>query len=190
MRIVDFYPSQGSFSPGDTITFLIELEASVSQDITLQIFIRHLAEQPIVVEKQLMATSGKRTVQMQWIPPAKPAGYSARLEILPANDSSALYAATAFDVLSKWTDFPRYGFLTDFSASHADPETVVKKLTRFHINGLQFYDWHYRHDQLLAPTEEYIDPLGRVMSSLASVRKLVDVAHQHGMASMPYLAIY
>ncbi len=189
MRIVDFYPSQGSYAPGETITFLIELETSLSQDIRFRIFIRHLAEQSIVIEKQLRLTPSEHTVQMQWTPPAKPAGYSAQLEILPANDSSTLYAATAFDVLSKWTDFPRYGFLTDFSASRADPETVVKKLTRFHINGLQFYDWHYRHDQLLAPTEEYVDPLGRVMS-LASVRKLVDVAHQHGIASMPYLAIY
>jgi len=185
MRIVDFYPSQGSFAPGEAVTFFIELETFNSQDITLRIFIRHLTEQPIVIEKQLLLTPGEQTVQMQWTPRAQPAGYSARLEIL----SPALHATTAFDVLSKWTDFPRYGFLTDFSASRADPETVLKKLTRFHINGLQFYDWQYRHDQLLAPAEEYIDPLGRVMS-LASVRRLVDLAHQYGMAAMPYLAIY
>jgi len=185
MHIVDFYPSQGSFAPGEVVTFFIELEAFNSQDITLRIFVRHLAEQPIVIEKQVLLTHGEHTVQMQWTPPAKPAGYSARLEIL----SPSLHATTAFDVLSKWTDFPRYGFLTDFSASRADPETVLKKLMRFHINGLQFYDWQFRHDQLLAPTEDYIDPLGRAMS-LASVRKLVDVAHQYGMAAMPYLAIY
>jgi dextranase len=185
MHIVDFYPSQGSFAPGEVVTFFIDLETSISQDVALRIFIRHLAEQPTVIEKQVLLTHGEHTVQMQWTPPAKPAGYSARLEIL----SPSLQATTAFDVLSRWTDFPRYGFLTDFSASRADPETALKKLTRFHINGLQFYDWQFRHDQLLAPTEEYIDPLGRAMS-LASVRKLVDVAHQYGMASMPYLAIY
>jgi len=189
VRIVDFYPSQGSFAPSEAVTFLIELETSVSQDITLRIFIRHLAEQPIIIEKQFQLTSGEQTIQMQWTPPAKPAGYSARLEILPANASPALYATTAFDVLSTWTDFPRYGFLTDFSASRADPEAALKKLTRFHVNGLQFYDWQYRHDQLLAPAEQYVDPLGREMS-LATIRKLVDAAHQHGMASMPYLAIY
>jgi dextranase len=189
MRIVDFYPSQGSFSPGETVTFLIELETSVPQDITFQIHMQHLAEQLTIIEKSLQLVAGEQTVQMQWTPPAKPAGYSARLEILPANYHPTLYATTAFDVLSSWTDFPRYGFLTDFSASRANPETVLKKLTRFHINGLQFYDWQYRHDQLLASTEEYIDPLGREMS-LASVRKLVDVAHQFGMVAMPYLAIY
>jgi dextranase len=189
MRIVDFYPSQGSFSPGETIRFLVELENSVSEDVTLRILIQHLSEQPIPVEQQLQLAPGEHTVQMEWTPPARPAGYSARLEILSQNDSSVSHATTAFDVLASWTDFPRYGFLTDFSGARADPETVLKKLTHFHINGLQFYDWQYRHDQLLAPTEQYIDPLGREMS-LASVRKLVEAAHDHGMAAMPYLAIY
>src|SRR5881394_158970 len=106
MHIVDFYPTQGSFTPGETITFLIELEASVLQNVTLQIFIRHFAEQPVVIEKQVQLTPGEQTIQMQWTPPAKPAGYSARLEILPASDSATLYATTAFDVLTKWTDFP------------------------------------------------------------------------------------
>jgi dextranase len=189
MRIVDFYPWQGSFSPGEAITFLVELESSIPQTITLRILIQRLTDEPTIIEQSLQLAFGAQTVQMKWTPPAKPAGYSARLEIPSAHDSQPLHATTAFDVLSSWTDFPRYGFLTDFSASRADPEVVLKKLMRFHINGLQLYDWQYRHDQLLAPTEEYIDPLGREMS-LASVRKLVDVAHRHGMAAMPYLAIY
>ena len=147
MRIVDFYPSQGSFSPGETIRLLIELENSVSEDLTLRILIQHLSEQVILLEQHLHLAPGEHTVQMQWTPPARPAGYSARLEILSENDSSISHATTAFDVLSNWTDFPRYGFLTDFSAARADPETTLKKLTRFHINGLQFYDWQYRHDQ-------------------------------------------
>ncbi len=189
MRIVDFYPSQGSFSPGETVAFLIDIEASAPQSISLQIFIQHLTEQPILIEQSVQLVPGEQTVQMNWIPPVKPAGYSAKLSIYPTSLSPALHATTAFDVLSSWTDFPRYGFLTDFSASRADPESVLKKLTRYHINGLQFYDWQYRHDQLLSPTEEYIDPLGREMS-LASIRKLVNAAHQHGMAAIPYLAIY
>ena len=189
MHIVDFYPSQGSFSFGESVTFLIEIETPTLVTISLQISIQHLADQPIVLEHQVQITSGFQTVRIDWKPPEKPAGYSARLTIYPANEAAAFQASTAFDVLSSWTDFPRYGFLSDFSASRSDPETALKKLTRFHINGLQFYDWQYRHDQLLAPTEEYIDPLGRAMS-LVTIRKLVDTAHLHGMAAMPYLAIY
>jgi len=184
MRIVDFYPSQGSFSLGESIKLFIEIETFYSKNISLQIFIQHLAEQPVILEHQYQIEPGIQTLQIEWRPPEKTAGYSARLLIDQDNQ-----AATAFDILASWTDFPRYGFLSDFSASRSDPETAIKKLTRFHINGLQFYDWQYRHDQLLAPTEEYIDPLGRTMS-LPTVRKLVDTAHKYGMVAMPYLAIY
>jgi dextranase len=189
MRIIDFYPSQGSYLPGERVIFLIELESSVSQNIALRIFVQHLGEQTAIIEQSLSLASGGQTVEMQWTPPVKPAGYSARLEIRFVGPSQPLEAATAFDILASWTQFPRYGFLTDFGASRADPELVLQKLTRFHINGLQFYDWQYRHDQLLAPTEIYVDPLGRAMS-LDSVRSLVEAAHRHGMAAMPYLAIY
>src|SRR5688572_386168 len=173
MRIVDFYPSQGSFSPGETVTLLIELESFGLQDILLRIFIQHLTELLTIVEQTVQLAHGEHTLEVDWMPPPKPAGYSARLAIYSAEQESSLHAITAFDILSHWTDFPRYGFLTNFSGSRPYPESVLKKLTRFHINGLQFYDWQYRHDQLLAPTEEYTDPLGRELS-LASVRQLVE----------------
>jgi dextranase len=185
MRILDFYPLQGCFSPGETVVFAIELEVPSSADVTLQISIQHFSSCLAILQKAFQLETGLQTVQMQWTSPASPAGYSARLEV-PAESISA---TTAFDVLSNWTDFPRYGFLTDFSGSRPDPETALAELARFHINGLQFYDWQFRHDQLLSPTKTYIDPLGREMS-LDTVRALVQAAHRHGMAAMPYLAIY
>ncbi len=92
-------------------------------------------------------------------------------------------------LLPDWTAFPRYGFLTDFAPDRADIETTLERLARFHINGLQFYDWQYRHDQLLPPTEQYVDPLGRTLS-LRTVRDFITGASTRGIASMPYLAIY
>jgi dextranase len=184
MRIVDFYPSKGNFTPGETVILLLELESPALQEITLRLSIRHLAEEPAVIEQTHPVVSGAQTIELHWMPPNWPAGYSARVEILPS-----LQATTAFDVLTHWTHFPRYGFLSDFSASRPDPEFVLKNLMHFHINGLQFYDWQYRHDQLLAPTNAYSDPLGREMS-LITVKNLVDAAHRRGMACMPYLAIY
>ena len=62
MRIIDFYPSQGSFAFGESVIFLVELEASVSQDVTLRIFIRHLSDQPVVIEKTFQMASGEQTV--------------------------------------------------------------------------------------------------------------------------------
>jgi dextranase len=96
---------------------------------------------------------------------------------------------TAFDVLPSWTAFPRYGYLTDFSASRPDEKVTMQTLAKFHINGLQFYDWQYRHDLLVAPSNEYMDPLGRPLS-LEAISRLIKAAHEHGMSAMPYLAVY
>ena len=196
MRLIDFYPFQGSYAPGEEITFLVELETSAPNEVMLRLSIRHLAEEPSLIEQRLALAPGEHSILLKWSPGAEPAaspaGYSARLDVSSADDADAekaFSATSAFDVLSRWTDFPRYGFLSDFSASRPDPEATFKKLARFHINGLQLYDWQYRHDQLLAPTDSYLDPLGREMS-LASVRSLVEAAHRHGMATMPYLAVY
>jgi dextranase len=189
MRLVDFYPSRGGFLPGEPVTFLIDLETAAPQEGRVRIHIQHLAGQPTVLEQRMRLGTGPRTIETRWLPPAEPAGYAARLEIHTEGSALPFQASTAFDVLSNWTDFPRYGFLTDFGHSRADPESTLTELVRFHINGLQFYDWQYRHDELLPPADEYVDPLGRGMS-LASVRKLVDAAHRHGMAALPYLAVY
>src|SRR5262249_6297285 len=103
-------------------------------------------------------------------------------------------AFTAFDVLERWTDAPRYGFLTDFRPQRPaeDIQATMDHLLALHVNGLQFYDWQYRHDALLPSGDEadqYIDPLGRELS-LATVRTLIEAAHKRGMAAMPYTAIY
>ncbi len=98
-------------------------------------------------------------------------------------------ATTAFDVLPSWTSYPRYGFLTDFTPGRGDIAAAVETLARYHVNGLQFYDWQYRHDHLLPPQPEYTDPLGRRLS-LPVVADGVRAAHAHGMAAMPYLAVY
>ena len=189
MQLVDFFPAQGSFPPGEPVTFFLDVETPTPQAVSVLIHIQHLAGRPTILEQRLRLSSGPQTVETGWLPPAEPAGYAARLEIHTEGTVPPLQASTAFDVLSHWTDFPRYGFLTDFSTSRADPEATIRELARFHINGLQFYDWQYRHDQLLPPTDVYIDPLGRPMS-LVSVRGLVDAAHRHGMAALPYLAVY
>jgi dextranase len=156
---------------------------------TLHIEIRHLDEQPEVLERPVELAAGEQTLSLQWTPPGSPAGYCARAELRPADGSPMSGASTAFDVLPRWTVFPRYGFLSDFSAGRPDADETLLELARFHVNGLQFYDWQYRHEELIPPTDEYRDPLGRSLS-LRTVRELVARATRHGMAAMPYLAVY
>jgi len=95
---------------------------------------------------------------------------------------------TAFDVVSSIKSVVRYGFLSDFSPEDGDTADV-DWMNRLHVNTVQFYDWMFRHDRLLSPTEEYLDPIGR-RSALSVVQKKVDACKDRGMRPFAYGAVY
>ena len=190
MRLIDLYPAQGTFAPGETVRLVAEIEAESPAAIVVRLTIFHLAS---VVDTQsipLSLVAGKQTVSLDWqCPPITPRGYAAEIELIAPDGRVLGTAATAFDMLDRWTQAPRYGFLTDFSPGRGNVEGTLRTLAQFHVNAVQFYDWMYRHDQLLPPASHYTDPLNRPLS-LAIIRALIESAHCHGIACMPYTAIY
>ena len=95
---------------------------------------------------------------------------------------------TAFDVVESAKSVIRYGFLSDFSPED-DDLADVDWLCRLHVNTVQFYDWMYRHDRLISPEEEYLDPIGR-SSSLRTIRQKIDACRSRGMRAFAYGAVY
>lgn len=95
---------------------------------------------------------------------------------------------TAFDVVESSKSVIRYGFLSDFSPQDGDCADL-DWLCRLHINAVQFYDWMYRHDKLLAPQDEYLDPIGR-SSSLSVIRAKIEACRSRGMRAFAYGAVY
>ena len=93
------------------------------------------------------------------------------------------------DVLDTWTQMPRYGFLSDFELGRTDAIQTMQGLADFHINGLQYYDWMYRHETLLTDHDPYMDLLGKSLS-LKTVESLIDAGHAQNISAMPYTAIY
>ena len=108
--------------------------------------------------------------------------YGVRLE----TDAGAL--ETAFDVVTNAKSVVRYGFLSDFSPEDGDTADL-DWLCRLHVNTVQFYDWMYRHDRLLAPQDEYCDPIGR-STSLPVIRKKIEACRARGMRAFAYGAVY
>lgn len=94
----------------------------------------------------------------------------------------------AFDVVNDYREVIRYGFLSDFSRNDID-SCDVDWIRDLHLNAVQFYDWMYRHDQLLPPTLEYEDPLGRKMSVEAILKK-IRKCKEYGIRPIAYGAIY
>ncbi len=58
-----------------------------------------------------------------------------------------------------------------------------------HLNAIQFYDWMYRHDQLLPPERQYTDPLGRHMD-LKVIEEKIQHCKELGMRPIAYGAVY
>lgn len=187
-----FYPLRGTFDPGQEISLQLILPRVEDQRYPLQVGLTIWKEfEPAFTHNsQLDEPAHGEDLILNWHPPGGSlGGYGAVVEIRDADGGLLGSKITAFDILRDWTEFPRYGFLCDFSPDRDDLEAVVTDLLRCHINGLQYYDWQYRHDQLLPPKEIYQDPLDRTLS-LAVIRRFLELAQKSGIKSMPYMAVY
>ncbi len=123
------------------------------------------------------------------LPDADGRGYALEVEALDEQQNVLTSAFTAVDISSSWTKFPRYGYVWDFTPS-ADAESKADEMARYHLNGVQFYDWQYRHHRPLADDlSGWRDWSGRWISG-DTVRAYLRAAHDRGMACMAYNMIY
>jgi dextranase len=179
---ISVVPGKAFYHPGEPATF----QVAATGGTRVEAAITHLAETVDTLDTAL--TQG--TATLTWVPPAvSPCGYGLTVRLLDQDGNRLATASTAFDVLDNWTQAPRYGFLSQFEPGRDDMEATVDWVARYHVNGLQFYDWQYRHENLLPPAATYTDLLGRRMS-LETVVRLIEAAHSRNIAAMPYTAIY
>ncbi|NIS80055.1 MAG: hypothetical protein GTO14_07570 [Anaerolineales bacterium] len=189
MRLLDLYPLRGAYKPGEAISLEVTVEATRVEQGELRLTCYHLNHVEQTFKIPIKAQAGQHTLPITFnLTSNMTRGYGLEAELVDQQGQVTGRAATAFDVLESWLTFPRYGFLTDFEAHRSTAEASAW-LARFHINGLQFYDWHYRHDHHVPPEDEYVDPLGRALS-LETVREMINHAHGHGIAAMAYMAVY
>jgi dextranase len=95
---------------------------------------------------------------------------------------------SALDVLADPLARPRYGFVSHYEAGR-DPAGVAENARRLHLNAVQFYDWMYRHADLVPPADDYLDALGQKLS-LESVRRLARALGEAGSLPLGYAAVY
>jgi dextranase len=179
------------FLPGETARWDVTLTAGAPQEVVLISKITYL-DQILAEERQELSLPAATpvTAEIVWESPAEaPRGYGLDISVETPDGERLASISAGFDVLAVWTQNPRYGFLTNFTANRQEPVVTLGILNRYHINGLQFYDWMYRHDTYLPPQDTFRDPLGRELSFDAT-KQLIATAHDYRMAAMPYTAIY
>ena len=167
------------YKPGDAVQFTINSLPAGDVKVRYQ----HLGK--ILEEKPVTATS------WSWTAPAEDyQGYMAELHAT-VNGKDTVYAAIGIDVSSDPKRFPRNGFLSTYgSMSVREIESVISDLNRYHINYVQFQDWHWKHHHPLGgsavqPMDVWTDIISRNCYR-SSVQGYIDAAHRRGMYTLFY----
>ena len=98
--------------------------------------------------------------------PLAAGGYALRLA------GAGWSARTAVAVVADPRSRLRYGFVANYRPGRVVAD-VADHVRRLHLTAVQFYDWAYRHADLVGGGDEYADALDQPVS-LDTVRRLVD----------------
>lgn len=158
-------PDKATYRPGETIRVELPV-ASVARTLTVERLGRPVAA------VEIPAGAGEAV-----LPLLSEGGYAVSLG--PDH--------TAVEVLADPVARLRYGFVAAYQPER-DTEPVARLFRRLHLSAAQFYDWAYRHADLVGPAE-YADPLDQPVS-LDTVIRLADELRRAGTAPIGYAAVY
>ncbi|MGD8168555.1 glycoside hydrolase family 66 protein [Herbiconiux sp. P16] len=176
MHQLTLLPTRSSFGPDDPIEIEIESEPENGpHEFVGQLTVWHLGEQ--------VATVTVTAPGVQTLPELDDGSYGVELEI-----DGRLVARTAIEVTEDQRARLRYGFVASY-APDKDVDAAARLARRLHLNGIQFYDWAYRHADLVGGGEQYDDALDQPIS-LDTVRDLVAAYRAVGTDSIGYAAVY
>lgn len=190
MTIIDTYPSIAQFDDAQPVTVIAEIDPSGCRaGIFLECRIYHAEKEVWRESREVQA--GEKYVTFRFLPgklSGRFKGYRVAMALFDGTKKIS-ESFTAFDRAISWKYAPRYGFLTDFSEADFDDDSGVQQLNSYHVNVIMFYDWMYRHHQMLPPQDSFVDPLGRHLS-LKTVKRKIEFCHQFGMKALAYGAVY
>ena len=193
--IEDAYPDKATYHPGQDALIIVRLRNDGVADYSGSVIARLFWLTDEITETHMPLTLARdETCDLRLkmdVPVTDFRGYGVDIEVTDEAGHSVACTTTALDVLSDWPLAPRYGFFADFSANEPDTVGRVTQLSKYHINVVQYYDWMYRHYQLLPPDgqTEFVDALGRKLS-LETVRRKIELGHERNMAALAYGAVY
>ncbi|WP_372661659.1 glycoside hydrolase family 66 protein [Cohnella sp.] len=181
---------KAAYNPGESVKFTLQLKlAETGSKVRVQY--RHLGKIIGNDEHEL----DRQQIEWSWEPPTDDGkGYMAEVFIV-SKDGVTDHLNIGVDISSDWAKFPRYGYLADFpSMSKEEITKVIDRLNRFHINGIQFYDWQYKHHEPIKmdadkPAAQWNDIANRPVA-LETVNNYIELAHDRNMKAMNYNLLF
>lgn len=187
------------YQPSDQATIKIDLYNEADRTIEGKLYYTLYHLDQIVQEQEIKALSiepgEKKYIEYAMELPRQ--DYTGYLLEVTIQDKKNVFdkATVGIDVSSDWTKFPRYGYIASYPKQDTQiTENIIEELNKYHINGLQFYDWQYKHQQPILVekdtlADEWVELANRPVY-VATVEDYINRAHQYGMAAMNYNLLF
>lgn len=193
--VTDVQTDKARYAPGEPVLVNLEIDNSHGPAIPsarVSVQLQDLGRSILSVQRAASISAGKHAhVQVTFTPPvADYRGYRVQIQLRDAQQKLVAAAATAVDVSSDWSRFPRYGYLAHFDAN-IPAQQWIAELNRFHINGLQFYDFQYKHHlpEPPAAADEWPD-IAKRPTARKTLLAFLSEARIRNMTTMAYNASY
>ncbi|MCF8259399.1 MAG: T9SS type A sorting domain-containing protein [Melioribacteraceae bacterium] len=180
------------YNPGDDVITTVEFDGNVS-GYTLTAKFHFFLSIKDTLNYELINSDN---LNINWkAPQADYRGYLMEVQLRNPDDSVVSAKSIGIDVSSDWAKFPRYGFLSSYgNLNPTSMEYFVNNLKRFHINGIQFYDYHWKHHLPLKGTVENPSATWNDLANRTiyfnTVKGYIDLAHSFNMKAMAYNLLF
>jgi hypothetical protein len=197
--ITNVSTDKARYNPGDAVKISVDLTNTTgvpANNILVKLLYKHLTTLLRVSSPQRVSlgTGVSTILNFTWNPPTEDfQGYAVEAWAYDTTGNVLDNSATAVDVSSDWTHFPRYGYLSTYAPqSTATSQQVINQLKDYHIDALQFYDWQYEHHVPLAgtvanPAATWNDIANRT-TSRQTVLDYLNTAHSDNILGFAYNA--
>ncbi|MDF2881660.1 MAG: Dextranase [Clostridiaceae bacterium] len=196
--ISDVYTDKARYSPKDKVTIKIELNNKLNKDYngTLNVYFKYLNKTFETKQVKIaLKKNEKKSIDLNWNAPQE--DYKGYIVQVNAKLGLSTYdnKSTAVDVSSTWDKFPRYGYIAEYpDETKAVTQDKIEWINKFHINGLQFYDWQNKHQK---PLPDSLDSVTECWKDIANrdiyfqtVKDYIDLAHSKNIKAANYNLIY
>lgn len=199
LLLYDISTDKSMYNPGSNVVVNIELANYTGNEIsngTVELVAKHLDTQigDIIKQSFTIGKSEDKQISLNWVAPNKDfKGYLLEITCKDSDGKVIESSSVAVDVSSNWLKFPRYGYLTNYKKD-VNTKDIIDQLKKFHINGLQYYDWQDRHHDPVAGEGSNVDEVWQDLSKHDVYKSAIDgyikSGHEAGIAAMQYNLIY
>lgn len=187
------------YAPNDMVEVAVtarNLTDKAADGLCLVMDVYHLEELVYSKQQALEFKPGEdRELTLSWqTPDIDYQGYMICLTLTDGKGNDIARDTVGADVSSDWVKFPRYGYLCDYGENE-NTEEKIAQMNRYHINAIEYYDWHALHHEPLPPeiTAQrpgvWEDWSGRKIYG-ETVSEYLSYAHDRNMVNMAYNMIY